>query len=553
MSGRPVKKGTTNVSSVVRIIDSSDGTPETGVVAATGGLAFNYRREAEAAVAITGINDLALLTTAHTDGGILHIGDGYYRIDFQDAAFAAGAGEDGVLLTGTATGMIVIGTYHPLVDYDPYDTIRMGLTALPAAAADAANGLPISIAGSLDLDAMNTNINDIETDTAAMQPLVAKIPLSDGTISWNATALGDINTQCDLALTDYDGPTDAEMIARTIVSASYFNPATDTVATVTNLTNLPAIPANWLTAAGIAADAITEAKLANDSISARQLATNAVEEIRDAILSDSTPFAGADIQSPLVKGTADTGTTTSVTDSFGLSQADDDYWNGCWVRFTSGNIVGQTRLITDFDEFVNRITFAPPLTQPVTTQTYEIWQAAATGVDWGLVLRPTTVVDLSATDVQLCDTITTYTGNTVQTGDNFARIGAPVGASISADLADIETRLPAALVGGLMSSDVTAISTSTVAADNLEAHALETLSVTFTTSGGSTTAAVLNMVNGGAASSTNDVYIGRVLVFNNGTLDHQITEITAYVGSTKTATITAITAAPTASHTARMI
>ncbi len=77
--------------------------------------------------------------------------------------------------------------------------------------------------------------------------------------------------------------------------------------------------------------------------------------------------------------------------------------------------------------------------------------------------------------VVLTDTLTTYTGNTLQTGDNYARLGAPAGASVSADVAavqtdtdDIQTRLPAALVGGLMSSDVTAISTDTTAANNLE-------------------------------------------------------------------------------------
>jgi len=37
-----------------------------------------------------------------------------------------------------------------------------------------------------------------------------------------------------------------------------------TITTVTNLTNLPAITAGWLTAAGIAADAITDAKVASD-------------------------------------------------------------------------------------------------------------------------------------------------------------------------------------------------------------------------------------------------------------------------------------------------
>jgi hypothetical protein len=53
---------------------------------------------------------------------------------------------------------------------------------------------------------------------------------------------------------------------------------------------------------------------------------------------------------------------------------------------------------------------------------------------------------LSATDIQLCDTITTYTGNTVQTGDAFARLGAPAGASVSADVAAVKTDSAAILV-----------------------------------------------------------------------------------------------------------
>lgn len=57
-------------------------------------------------------------------------------------------------------------------------------------------------------------------------------------------------------------PTVTEFNARTLPSADYFDPAADTVAnvtlvaTTTNLTNLPSIPANWLTAAGIAAGAL---------------------------------------------------------------------------------------------------------------------------------------------------------------------------------------------------------------------------------------------------------------------------------------------------------
>jgi len=42
--------------------------------------------------------------------------------------------------------------------------------------------------------------------------------------------------------------------------------------------------------------------------------------------------------------------------------------------------------------------------------------------------------------VKLADTVTTYTGNTVQTGDSFARLGAPAGASVSVDIAAIEAQ-----------------------------------------------------------------------------------------------------------------
>src|SRR5262245_47315848 len=63
-----------------------------------------------------------------------------------------------------------------------------------------------------------------------------------------------------------------------------------------------------------------------------------------------------------------------------------------------------------------------------------------------------------------------------QTGDSFARLGAPAGASHAADIAavqadtdNIQTRLPAALVSGRMSADAVAISGSTTAADNVEA------------------------------------------------------------------------------------
>ena len=61
------------------------------------------------------------------------------------------------------------------------------------------------------------------------------------------------------------------------------------------------------------------------------------------------------------------------------------------------------------------------------------------------------------------------TASSAQTGDNFARLGAPAGASVSADIAgvqsdtnDIQTRLPAALTGaGNIKADALAVSDKT--------------------------------------------------------------------------------------------
>ena len=167
MSIRQIQAGSTDQSIVIRIIDSSDGTPETGVTSATSGIDLWYRREGAASVDITE-SDLSALTDAHSDGGMLHINDGWYRVDFPDAAFADGV--VGVQIGGTVTGMVVLAPYVELVDYNPYDGVRLGLTALPNAAADAAGGLPVSDAGGLDLDTLDSNVSDVLTDTGTTIP-----------------------------------------------------------------------------------------------------------------------------------------------------------------------------------------------------------------------------------------------------------------------------------------------------------------------------------------------------------------------------------------------
>ena len=123
----------------------------------------------------------------------------------------------------------------------------------------------------------------------------------------------------------------------------------------------------------------------------------------------------------------------------------------------------------------------------------------------------------------------------VDTADMQPKIGTPTDTNLATDLANIQLGVPTAAQLAY-----------------IVANAATGLPVTFTTSGGTTTNAVINLVDGGASSTTADQYNGRLLVFTNGTLKGVVTDITDWDGANN-ATITAIPTAPTSSHVARLI
>lgn len=133
-----VRKGSTDRSVLVRVIDATTGLPETAAAFNTTGVDLWYRREGATRTAITEAT-LATTDAAHADGGFIHVSDGYCRLDLPDAAFATGANY--VDFGGTFTDMIVIGGRVRLIDISLEDAVRAGLTALPNAAAEAAGGL----------------------------------------------------------------------------------------------------------------------------------------------------------------------------------------------------------------------------------------------------------------------------------------------------------------------------------------------------------------------------------------------------------------------------
>ncbi len=100
----------------------------------------------------------------------------------------------------------------------------------------------------------------------------------------------------------------------------------------------------------------------------------------------------------LVSDTADSGTTTTLVDA-ARTEADTDYWKGCWLLITSGTAANQIRLITGFTPGTDTITFTPALTQAVSTNTYEILPAGA--IDLRMVLGVVQTVDLDTIDTNV--------------------------------------------------------------------------------------------------------------------------------------------------------
>ncbi len=168
----PVVHGSTDQSVVIRIVDSSDGTVEQAVEHNTAGIALWYRRTGATKTAITPAA-LASLDAAHSDGGIEHIDDGYYRLDVPDAAFASGA--DAVMIGGEVTGMIVIGCLVPLVAAkitgDPYAVVAHADygNAKLVRSTTPANALTVDANGKIAVpDAQKVDVHTIKTQTITL-------------------------------------------------------------------------------------------------------------------------------------------------------------------------------------------------------------------------------------------------------------------------------------------------------------------------------------------------------------------------------------------------
>lgn len=214
-----VVAGSTDVSVVIRIMDSTDGTPETAVTFETSGIDLWYRREGAAAVDITEAT-LAALTTAHADGGFLAIADGLYRLDVPDAAFAVGA--PGVQIGGTVTGMVVYGPYIKIRPKTVLDGTFSGTHT--STTSDLGANAPANDITGMTLFAPTDNLSVIVTSYNTSTGVATHAAWDTGTGVTNGepwvliptapidtVTLAAINAEADTALNDYDAPTKAEL------------------------------------------------------------------------------------------------------------------------------------------------------------------------------------------------------------------------------------------------------------------------------------------------------------------------------------------------------
>lgn len=326
--------------------------------------------------------------------------------------------------------------------------------------------------------------------------------------------------------------------------------------------------------------AIPAGNMIEDSAGARWTA-KALEEA-------PTGGGGSGGLTPLATGTAQAGAAGTITLAAGES-ATDDLFNGNTVKIISGTGAGQARYIEDYTGATKVADIAPDwTTTPDATSVYEIIEGSTNTVSYaglpgavknGAVSNlpqvdaeaigddPTAGLNLAdfATDgydpgtnqvegVKLVDTLTTYTGNTPQTGDNFARLGAPAGASVSADIAsvqsdtdDIQGRLPATLNAGRMRSDLEAIEGNTTRTAQFSQNVDNSFNGAAT--GTPTTTTMVSNIN----IDVDGQFNGRIIIFDDDTttlgLRGQATDITASTAATNTLTFTALTNAPVSGDT----
>lgn len=171
---------------------------------------------------------------------------------------------------------------------------------------------------------------------------------------------------------------------------------------------------------------------------------------------------------------------------------------------------------------------------------------AAVKVDTAAILADTAEIGVAGaglSNINLPNQTMDIVGNI--TGNLSGSVGSVTGltaATVHSDLDDIQARLPAALTGaGNMKADVLALNGDATAAATLAILNGATVVYRGTVTGAATTT---TLIDSGLTQASTDWWKGRIIIFTS-VITLQATDITAFDQATDTLTFTAVTAAPT--------
>lgn len=276
---------------------------------------------------------------------------GVYEVHLADARYGVASAKRLSVSFSGATNLMAKTIDIDLVRYNPQDSVRLGLTALPNAAADAAGGLPISDAGGLDLDAqIGTDIDAILVDTGTT--LDGRIPaaLVSGRIDASVGAVAaNAITAASIAAGAIDNATFAADVGSTAFATNVIAIAVDKAIIENNLDHLAltATAAADMTAE-VADNTILSRIVGNGDTSTFDPALHGLLPIRTTI--------GLDI---LLETTIAT-LASQVSFTLTAGSADNDAFNGCIIAFKDAttetqravgmisDYVGATKTVTLF-------------------------------------------------------------------------------------------------------------------------------------------------------------------------------------------------------------
>lgn len=474
---------------------------------------LQYTRTREVPTAKVDAVALAATNTAHTDNRGIEVDatdqPGLYRFDWPDAAFATGTE---VILSIKHTSCFTEHLRVTLVAYDFADGVRLGLTALPNAAAEAAGGLYTRGTGAGQINQPANGMVDANVVRNAGTAITAAAGVQEvkvASLAANAITATAINADAFTAAKfAADVTTELQSGLATAAALATVDDFLDTeiadiqarlpAALVSGRidASVGAMAANVMTAAAAAADLTTELQAGLATAAALTTVDDFLDTEIAAIkaqtdLIPAAPAAVGDIPTAAIvadavwdeaiAGHLGAGSTGLALNSAGAAG---DPWStalpGAYGAGTAGKIIGDNINATVSSRATQTSVDDVPTNAELATALGTADDAVLAQV--ALVKAQTDLIPSDPADASVIagrfDTLDTSVADLPTNAELATALGTADDAvlaaiaTVQADTDNIQTRIPAALVSGRMDSSAGAIASGAITATAIAANAI---------------------------------------------------------------------------------